>query len=169
MLAFKQPPNLRRMLVKAKHPTNSSTRENRDTKGMKKCNKQCAICSYVNVSNTFVSNQTDVVHKINGNFNCKTEGVIYLITCNKCSKQYVGQTTRKLVKRISEHINDIKNNKTDKICGAHFNTKGHSLDNLRVQVIEKVIPNNSHTLLEREKLWIQSLNTRLPNGLNSHD
>ena len=95
--------------------------------------------------------------------------MIYLISCNKCGIQYVGQTTRKLVTRIGEHINDIKNNKVDKVCGAHFNSKGHSLANLRVQLIEKVIPNNTHTLLEREKLWIQTLNTRLPNGLNSHD
>ena len=56
-----------------------------------------------------------------------------------------------------------------KYWAIHFNSQGHSLDNLRVQIIEKVCPNTTHTLLEREKLWIQKLATRKPLGLNSHD
>ena len=63
---------------------------------------------------------------------------------------------------------DIKNQK-DTVCAHHFNSKGHSLDNFRVQIIEKVMPNDTHTLLEKEKLWIQRLITRIPFGLNSHD
>ena len=39
----------------------------------------------------------------------------------------------------------------------------------RFQIIEKVLPNNPHTLLEREKFWIQTLLTITPYGLNSHD
>ena len=70
---------------------------------------------------------------------------------------------------MKEHINDIKNDKKDKVIGAHFNLKGHSLDNFRLQVIEKVMPNNTNILLEREKIWIQTLQTRSPYGLNSHD
>ena len=97
-----------------------------------------------------------------------TVGVIYLISCNKCSKQYVGQTFRKFRIRINEHIYDIKNQK-DTVCSDHFNSRGHSLDNLRVQIIEKVMPNETHTLLKREKLWIQTLITRAPFGLNCHD
>ena len=90
------------------------------------------------------------------------------ISCNKCSKQYVGQTTRKFQTRIKEHIGDIKNNR-DTVCAIHFNSRGHSIDNLRVQIIEKVCPNTANTLLEREKLWIQTIVTRKPHGLNAHD
>ena len=104
-----------------------------------------------------------------GEFNCNTVGVVYLISCNKCSTQYVGQTSRKLQTRMKEHISDIKKNKRDKVVGVHFNSTGHSLGNFRLQVIEKVIPNNTNILLEREKIWIQTLQTRCPNGLNSHD
>ena len=70
---------------------------------------------------------------------------------------------------MKEHINDIKNDKKDKVIGAHFNLKGHSLYNFRLQVIEKVMPNNTNILLGREKIWIQTLQTRSPYGLNSHD
>ena len=168
MLAFSQPPNLRSMLVRAKHPSNSSSKPNRTNLGMQRCNKPCKICSYIKETKNFTSNQKDEEFTMNGDFNCNTTGVIYLISCNKCAKQYVGQTSRKLQIRVKEHINDIKNNK-DTACGSHFNSRGHSLDNLRVQVIEKVMPNNPHTLLEREKLWIQTLSTRHPNGLNAHD
>ena len=37
-----------------------------------------------------------------------------------------------------------------------------------VQVLEKVCPNSTHTLLERERVWILRFRTLLPLGLNSH-
>ena len=166
MLAFKQPSNLRSMLVRAKHP--SKLKATRKLLGKHQCNKSWKICHYINVTKEFRSNQTDETFKLNGDFNCNTVGVIYLISCNKCSKQYVGQTTRKFQTRIKEHIGDIKNNR-DTVCAIHFNSRGHSIDNLRVQIIEKVCPNTANTLLEREKLWIQTIVTRKPHGLNAHD
>ena len=54
-------------------------------------------------------------------------------------KQNVGQTTRKQV----EHTADIRLEK-DKISGIHFNPLGHSLDNFRVQILEKVSPNHTN-------------------------
>ena len=151
--------------VRAKHP--SKVNAPRIMVGLHKCNS-CPVCERINTTKEFRSNVTDESHKMKGEFNCNTVGVIYLITCNKCSIQYVGQTSRKFRIRLKEHVNDIKNKK-DTVCGLHFNSRGHSIDNLRAQIIEKVCPNNTHTLLEREKLWIQSLVTRLPHGLNSHD
>ena len=56
-----------------------------------------------------------------------------------------------------------------KAIGVHFNSTDHSIDNFRVQIVEKVLPNNTNILLERERLWIRTLVTKDPNGLNSHD
>ena len=67
-----------------------------------------------------------------------------------------------------EHKSAIKNNKSDKIMGVHYNLPGHSLADFKVQVVEKVIPNTGHMLLEREHYWINRFNTLIPHGLNSH-
>ena len=68
---------------------------------------------------------------------------------------------------MKEHINSIKNT-SDTIIGTHFNLPGHSLDNFSAQIIEKVMPNTPHMLLERERLWINKFRTVLLLGLNSH-
>ena len=48
----------------------------------------------------------------------------------------------------------------------HFNSKGHDHSLLRIQVIEKVFPNTDPFRLERERYWIQTLQTQSPKGLN---
>ena len=35
--------------------------------------------------------------------NCHSVNLIYLLTCNNCSLQYVGETVRSLSRRASEH------------------------------------------------------------------
>ena len=41
---------------------------------------------------TFTSTVTGETFKINHKFDCMKKCLIYLLTCNKCRKQYVGQT-----------------------------------------------------------------------------
>ena len=101
-------------------------------------------------------------------FNCNTAGVVYMVECHKCGIQYVGQTTRKFKTRMGEHINDIKNKK-DRAIANHFNSKGHNLSDFRTMVIERVIPNDTAWLLEREEMWIKRLETKHPHGLNKND
>ena len=165
MLAFRQPPNLRSMLVRAKVSTKA--RPSRVNVGTHPCGKSCKLCSYLNQAKDLRSTVTSEKVKCENDFSCNTIGVIYLVTCNKCMKQYIGQTGRKFCTRMKEHITDIKK-KEDKVMGIHFNSPGHSLDNFTVQVIEKVCPNNPHMLLERERFWIMKFETVLPLGLNSH-
>ena len=84
---------------------------------------------------------------------------MYLTECQKCGIQYVGQTARKFKDRIREHVNDIKNNK-DTANAMHYNTKGHSVSDFRALIIERVIPNDGAWLLEREDMWIKTLETK---------
>ena len=49
--------------------------------------------------------------------------------------------------------------------GEHFKGKCDS-KYLLVQVIEKVTPNSENLRLQREKYWIEKLDTKLPYGLN---
>ena len=59
--------------------------------------------------------------------------------------------------------------KNEKTIGTHFNSKGHDHLDMRVTVIEKVIPNTNNYRLEREDWWIKTLNTKTPKGLNKND
>lgn len=43
--------------------------------------------------------------------NCNFSRLIYLLTCTKCGKQYIGQPARALKVCICEHICDIKWNR----------------------------------------------------------
>jgi hypothetical protein len=166
MIAFKQPPNLKSRLCKAKLPT-SKQHKKRQIKGMRSCNKPCSICPYVLKSKEFMSTTTKEKFIMTGDYTCTTKGVIYITTCSKCLKQYVGQTGRKLSDRIKEHLNCICLQK--EVTGIHYNSKGHNSSHLQVQIIEKVYPNTPNYRLEREDQWIKRLSTKTPNGLNKHD
>ena len=166
MVAFRQPPNLKSMLCRAKLPVGRQTRGSRTIVGMKKC-RQCPMCIHVDNKKEFRSTNTRTTYKLKGEFNCKTVGVVYLITCKKCNLQYVGQTGRSLHHRMREHMYSIVKN--EKTIGMHFNGKRHNHEHMNVTVIEKVIPNTPHYRLEREELWIKTLNTKSPRGLNIND
>ena len=69
-------------------------------------------------------------YEIKFNICCQSSNLVYCIYCiyNTCSRQYVGQTKRKWLKRHREHFNNIwKNHQNDPI-GRYFNTTGHSGD-----------------------------------------
>ena len=162
MVAYQQHQNSKSMLVRAKISTESRQRKHN---GMKKCNKQCKVCSFIDVRKDFTSNTTGEKFSLKGNFNCNPTGVIYVTSCAKCGIQYVGQTKRKFCDRIREHWYSITNNK-DTANAIHFNSRGHSVDDFRAMVLEKVMPNSNSFLLEREDKWIKTLETKDPHGLN---
>ena len=71
------------------------------------------MCIRVDAIKVYKSTQPKQTFKLKGEFTCKTTGVIYIISCNKCNKQYIGQTGRTLHDRIREHMYSIvKNEKT---------------------------------------------------------
>ena len=135
---------------------------------MKKCKKGCVICPYLKLKKQFRTKVTRETISLKNTFDCKSEGVIYLTDRKKCGIQYVGQTARTFCSRIREHRGDIIN-KRDTANALHYNSKGHSLDDFRAMVIERVIPNDGAWLLEREDFWIKRLETKRPKGLNKND
>ena len=161
MIAYKQPPNLKSMLCRAKLSTIS--RPQRKTTGMIRCTNSCNVCIYYNHTKTIKSKNGEV-YQMTGQFGCHTKGVIYLTSCSTCKKQYVGQTGRFFYERMMEHLRSIKNEKN--AWGEHFSDKCDS-KNWLVQVIEKVTPNNEPFRLQREKYWIHLLDTKKPFGLNT--
>ena len=165
MVAYRQPPNIQRLLCRAKLP--EKRHEKRRKTGLQRCYKPCNICPYIINSKEFCSSKTKENFEMKGFYTCNTTGVIYLITCTKCQMQYVGQTGRKLVDRIKEHLYYI--GKKKEATGSHFSEGSHSNSDLGVQIIEKVVPNTPQMRLEREDFWIRKLNTKAPIGLNKND
>lgn len=112
---------------------------------------------------------------------CDSTGVIYLLKC-PCGLAYVGQTTRAVRTRITEHRSVIRSflaNPNKKIgektketgVARHFVEKNHKISELRWQVIEKVYGESNKEalkskLLRREVFWIHRLETMQPNGMN---
>jgi hypothetical protein len=166
MVAFKQPPNLKSKLCRAALPKSRKHPKRRIT-GTKPCNKSCSICPYVLKSKDFISTHTNERFIMTGSYTCSTKGVIYLTTCSKWLKQYVGQTGRRLIDRVREYLNCICLQK--EVTGIHYNSVGHTHNNFQVQIIEKVSPNTPNYRLERKELWIKKLSTKTPNGLNKQD
>ena len=72
--------------------------------------KTCRYCPKMNLSGTIKSRtyKRDFNTKIY--VNCQSENVIYLITCNTCGVQYVGQTRNRIIQRFQGHYHDIKTN-----------------------------------------------------------
>ena len=102
---------------------------------------------------------------INCSVDCSTSNVIYLLGCKKCPQQYIGETERSVKERFSEHKGYVKNNNHAKSTGAHFNSKGHSLSDMHITIVEKVFNQDIQFRKQREKLYIQKFNTRYK-GLN---
>ena len=128
------------------------------------CNHfRCVTCGHLNCNNYFQSTANKKVYTIQHSFKCTSRNVIYLITCTKCKKQYVGYTTNQLNQRINRHRSNIINNK-DIYISRHFNFFDHNLRNLSVQIIDTA--SNISEPKKLEKFWILTLETYVPKGLN---
>lgn len=154
----KWPANLTRFMVRSYIPLNSISHP-----GCTFCgNMKCMSCLYIVSSVTFTS-RAKKVYSLKEHFHCKTNNVIYLITCKRCNLQYVGQTSQTIQRRFCDHLSTIKTKK-DLTLSKHFNLAEHSVHDISLMVIDRADPKD---LLKRERHWISELNTLEPNGLNA--
>ena len=134
------------------------------TPRIRKCNNpRCKTCTYLNCKPCFTSTVTRVRYPIRYSATCSTSNIVYLITCTRCRKQYVGITTKSLRTRINQHRSNILQDNTMFFC-IHFNSD-HSINNISVQIIDK--SNTLQELRKQEAFWIRTLQTLSPRGLNS--
>ena len=105
---------------------------------MKKCQKQCHICSYIQERKSIKSRK--FTWSFNDHVDCNTENIIYLIQCDKenCKEnRYIGKSERAFHERLIEHR--VYVNKKDKkyATGEHLNQSGHNLHNMKATKLEK--------------------------------
>ena len=148
--AYKRHKNIKDLLIRAKLPPKRGP--NRIQNGFKNCGELCKVCIFspTNITKQHKSKFTNKSYNINTSINCKTTGVIYKISCNKCPTfAYIGETERPLKKRFSDHHRDAENKDKCKPCGKHFSLPGHSTSNMSIIAIEKVFPENDPILRKR--------------------
>lgn len=157
-VVYKKEKSIGDILVRAK--INSD-----DNKGCFPCNnKPCTICQYVITTNEVRSNNGTFRHKIQQRLDCNSSNAIYLIRCQKCNIDYVGETGRSVRVRIKEHIYAIKSKK-DLPVANHFTMSGHDPSYFRIYLLEA----NFKTARERqqkESLFILKFGCLTPNGIN---
>jgi len=173
--AFKIHPNLKRLLVHSElKPLNTniapSLNASNDYRFTVCNNSRCLACKlHAYNCDSFTSSTFNAVFHFNDSLTCRTTNIIYLITCVKCNKQYVGETGRCLGDRLCNHRSCILTKKSTPIA-IHFNKPGHSIErDFRALPIEKITegPDALRLRRERELFWWGKLGTRYPFGLNA--
>ena len=139
-------------------------------------NARCKTCPNWIREDSIVSNVTNktysfINHTVE-NINCHTQNIVYLLTCNECNIQYVGETIQPFNERMNghrsskagcQHILDHKD-----VCSDH---------NYSYQILEK-LPGSGYDIYghpdvemralrkSKEESWIKTLRTLYPYGLN---
>lgn len=134
-------------------------------RGTGPCNGPCVICKYMQKTTKFTSHHTNETFTINGHFNCQTKSAIYLINCKKWGIQYIGQTGNTINERIRGHMGDIRAGNDAKPVSRHFTANQHTLNDVSVIVI-CMTTRNVNIRLRTEEVWIATVHTREPEGLN---
>lgn len=160
LVAFRRDRNIGDILVHGKL-NRTIPQYNRD-----KCDDEdCSVCT--RMSDTEITSTDGVLtFSVKLHQQCKTENVVYGITCGKCSKiVYIGETERRLRDRIKEHLADVRHQR-EKAVARHFNDEEHAITDFGVVILEKIIDNSKYYRLIKEKEWIDKLKTEIPKGLN---
>ena len=101
------PGNLKKMLTRA-----TFVLHGKEGSKITKCsNSLCGTCAHLQdgVSELKLK-KAKITFKIKERMTCETKDVIYLITCNGCGKQYIGET-QSLRERVTLHNEQIKHPK----------------------------------------------------------
>ena len=156
------------MLVRAKIPQPKSTRP----KGCTRPNN-CQYCTRISQSGKITNLNNNTTYNTITNGTCQTNNLIYCLECNWCHIKYVGQTRKRIIDRFQGHIFDIKhNNKTT--VARHFQSHNdHTNPSMIIHILEYIrlprdIPRSKSIRDNRELIWIHTLNTLIPNGLNPY-
>ena len=91
------------------------------------------------------------------------------IECQKCKKQYIGETKRTLRERFTEHRQATNNPSHANATAAvptHFNLPDHSIKDMKLIPLELQPTNNASRRKAREAYFIDEGQTLTPHGIN---
>ena len=103
------------------------------------CSKNCKICMYINTD--FYISLDGFILPMLSNATCDSCNLVYIIVCLRCKVFYIGETSKSLNVRISQHLNGIKRfipylNIENEVA-QHFRKIGHIIQHdFRVSVFK---------------------------------
>ena len=156
-VTYNRSPNLKDMLVKSKvyflpQPKLSQP-----------CwQSRCLTCPHMNTSQV-ISNKANHSYPTRGNFPCKSTNIIYVMTCNVCNIQYVGETSNTINNRCRGHGNSIRAEKNHPVA-IHYRSYNHTIDNYSITTVYTEPDKNRRPRLQES--WMTLLSTLTPKGLN---
>jgi len=159
LLAIRQPQNLKQTLVRSKLPSLTPTQN-----GTQPCNKpRCLTCPLIDTNTTVTRH--GIIHNVNGNFNCNSTNLVYLIRCRQeCDDAwYIGETKQTLRERLNGHRATIRNRSTLPV-GEHFSTLRHCESDIKVTVLQGNL-SDTHERRTTEQRLIAKFRTH-QKGLN---
>ena len=138
------------------------------------CGKNCIDCPYLeNKGQHFSSTVTKRSYKVRQEVNCESRNIIYLVTCQKCNMQGVGETEN-FKKRNANYRSNIRNKRITCNIERHFvESEDHNLEHFQIQIIVQ-LENPPRGVIKRRKrlkqfegYWQINLCTLYPYGMNS--
>ena len=115
----------------------------------KKClENNCKVCKYIYANYYFkLDKYTNVKFKLMKNATCNSRNIIYIIICSRCSLFYVGESSKSLKERTSQHINHILNfipykKYENKEVARHFRSNKHKITDFKICVFKTDIEND---------------------------
>ena len=84
------------------------------------CRRFRRYCPLIDRTGVLISTHTGRRYHSMKHANCQSSNLIYVITCEHCGIQYVGQTKNRILQRFQGHIFDISHN-TNTTVARHFN------------------------------------------------
>lgn len=148
----RQPPNLKKLLTKAKFPSNTSSR---GVNKVTKCNKQtCGLCQHIVEQNFFDFNGK--IFYVNATMSCDVRNVLYVIRCLGCNEYYIGQTGGKLRDRRTVHAQQIRDPSTRQIpLSAHLDTCSKATPKFTMFPFFKLKTETTSARLAKENYFIK--------------
>lgn len=105
----RQPPNLKKLLTKAKFDTSNPA--------VNKCSdNRCGTCPLLITGETFLFKGSTQPFRVKHSMNCGTENLLYVIQCQGCMENYIGQTSDTLRTRMRVHKQQINTPEYRKIA-----------------------------------------------------
>jgi hypothetical protein len=159
-IVFRRPRNLKDVLVNSKFGASILSPENW---GCTACRKpRCQICRVMSTKKFVSSKMGDFKFEIRGSFTCDSSNVVYLLECDSCKVQYIGETGTAFRLRYNNHKHKSK---VDNLpIARHIQTTGHSFSNFRVYILAGDFKTPEHRK-NIESFLIHRMNT-LHAGLN---